>query len=215
MFWLFADSGFSTFPYIVDALERFNDHEPNHTAWTLASGTNKGFFESITQDPQLAARYSRAMAVMNSFPSGPFSVPESPELESPVLHYPWSKMGKGLVVDIGGCSGTDAFLLAKTFPNLKFVVQDLPEAIAGAEAFIPDELHSRVSFMPYSFLTPQPCTADIYMLKLCLHNWPDHYCVKILRNQIPALKPGARFVIIDGLLPKPGTTTLLAERSAR
>jgi hypothetical protein len=215
MFWLFADSGFSAFPYIVDALERFKDHEPSHTAWSLASGINKGFFESLAQQPELATRFSRAMAALSSFPLGPFSVPEAPESNNPVLHYPWSRMGEGLVVDIGGSSGMDAFLLAKAFPNLRFVVQDLPEAIAGAEASIPEELHGRVSFMSYSFFTPQPCTADIYMIKMCFHNWPDHYCVKILRNQIPALRSGARFVIIDGLLPKRGATSFLAERSAR
>jgi hypothetical protein len=215
MFWLFADSGFTTFPYIVDALERFHDHEPSHTAWSLASGTNMGFFESLAQQPELATRFSRSMAALNSFPLGPFSVPEVPELDIPVLHYPWSRMGESLVVDIGGSSGIDAFLLAKNFPSLRFVVQDLPEAIAGAQASTPEELHGRVSFMPYNFFTPQPCTADIYMIKLCFHNWPDHYCVKILRNQIPALRSGARFVIIDGLLPKPGATSFLAERSAR
>jgi hypothetical protein len=44
---------------------------------------------------------------------------------------------------------------------------------------------------------PQPVTADIYMLKWILHDWPDVESLAILRALIPALKPGARVVFID------------------
>jgi hypothetical protein len=42
--------------------------------------------------------------------------------------------------------------------------------IAGAEAGIPEELRSRVSFMPYDFFTPQPvCGADVYFFRWIFH----------------------------------------------
>lgn len=55
--------------------------------------------------------------------------------------------------------------------------------------------------MNSDFFTPQPVTADVYYLRWILHNWPDKYCVEILRNLRPALKPGAMIVIHEQVLP--------------
>lgn len=38
-----------------------------------------------------------------------------------------------VVVDVGGNLGTLTLLLAKTFPHLRYVVQDLPKVIPGAK----------------------------------------------------------------------------------
>ena len=46
--------------------------------------------------------------------------------------------------------------------------------------------------------------ADVYFFRFIFHNWPDKYCLKILRSLIPALKTGAKVVIIDYVLPGPG-----------
>jgi hypothetical protein len=214
--WLFGESGFACFPHMTEALARFDGHEPNHTAFALSAGHGLSFYEAMTHDADLASRFSRAMTGMNSFPFSPFLVPQKKARDNYVLKYPWDKMGASLVVDIGGCRGSDACLLAETFPNLRgVVVQDLPDVIAGAQDSVPDALNGRVSFVPYSFFDVQSCTADIYLIKLCFHNWPDHYCIRFLRNQIPALKSGARLVVLDGLLPKSGATSLVAERTAR
>lgn len=37
------------------------------------------------------------------------------------------------------------------------------------------------------------------MIKLILHDWPDEESVKILRAQLPGMKPGARIIFIDYL----------------
>ena len=42
-----------------------------------------------------------------------------------------------------------------------------------------------------------PVNADLYLIKLILHDWPDHECVEILRALRPALKPGAKVLFID------------------
>lgn len=51
--------------------------------------------------------------------------------------------------------------------------------------------------MAHDFFQPQPVQADIYMIKLILHDWPDHESVRILRGLRPSLKPGARIIFID------------------
>lgn len=42
-----------------------------------------------------------------------------------------------------------------------------------------------------------PVHADLYLIKLILHDWPDKECVEILRALRPALKPGAKILFVD------------------
>jgi hypothetical protein len=76
-------------------------------------------------------------------------------------------------------------------------VQDLPEVAPVFEAEFPRDLKSRVSFLTHNLFDPQPVSADIYVLKWILHDWPDAESIKILQALRPALKPGARVVFID------------------
>jgi hypothetical protein len=54
-----------------------------------------------------------------------------------------------------------------------------------------------MSFQVHDFFKPQPVQADIYLIKIVLHDWPDAECIKILRALVPALKPGSKVVFID------------------
>jgi len=42
------------------------------------------------------------------------------------------------------------------------------------------------------------------MFRSVLLNWPDAYVVRFFRNLVPALKPGARVLVNEGVLPEPG-----------
>ncbi|KAL6703521.1 hypothetical protein ACN47E_009546 [Coniothyrium glycines] len=109
----------------------------------------------------------------------------------------WRGAGDVTVVDLGGSAGHDDAVLAAQYPNLKIVVEDLPEVAPVFEKQFPEDLRSRVSFLTHNMFDPQPVQADIYMLKWILHDWPDVESVKILQALRPALKPGARIVFID------------------
>lgn len=54
-----------------------------------------------------------------------------------------------------------------------------------------------MTYSAHNFFNPQPVQADIYMIKLILHDWPDQESVQILRGLVPAMKPGARVLFID------------------
>lgn len=71
------------------------------------------------------------------------------------------------------------------------------------------------SFSPAcsDFFTEQPVTADLYYFRTVFHNWADKYCVKILRALIPALRPGARILIHERVLP--GFESLRTEEARR
>jgi hypothetical protein len=213
--WLLGEDSFCSNKYVVQALDTFKDgQEPNQTGWQLAHGTEMTSYDYMEAHPEFARRFALAQTSFASFRHRPADSATHLTLNGA---YEWSSLGSGLVVDVGGSQGTDGVDIATQNPALRILVQDLPKQLVGAEAMLPEDLRAsgRVSFMPYSFFTPQTVSADVYLIKQCLHNWPDHYCVCILKNQVPALKPGARLVIVDSVVPPPGDMSLMDERTVR
>lgn len=95
-------------------------------------------------------------------------------------------------------------------------MQDLAPVIAAAEKDASAEMASRVKFMEHDFFTEQPVHgADVYFFRWIFHNWSDKYSIKILQNLIPALKPGAKVVINDNVLPQPGVMSAWQEERLR
>ena len=85
----------------------------------------------------------------------------------------------------------------------------------SVNATVPPEVESRVSLTTHDFFSPQPVSADLYYFRWIFHNWSDVYAVRILQALIPALKPGARVLINDGILPEVGSVGGMEEKSIR
>jgi ribosomal protein RSM22 (predicted rRNA methylase) len=144
-------------------------------------------------------------------------------LDALSTHFSWSDLpASSLIVDVGGSKGHVSLHLARVYPDLKFIVQDLPEVIDGAANQLlssedsDDGLKRRIEFVPHDMFEEQPVkNADVYLLRYVLHDWGDKYCIDIIRNLVPALKRGARIVIQDHVLPEPGTMGLLQEMQMR
>jgi hypothetical protein len=76
-------------------------------------------------------------------------------------------------------------------------------------AAIPEHLRSRFSFQQHDFFQPQPNQLDDtpvvgYVLRRCLHNWPDAEAAKIIRAFVPALQANrdATLLINENILPE-------------
>jgi len=50
---------------------------------------------------------------------------------------------------------------------------------------------------------------------MIFHDWPKEEAIKILRNNVLALKPGSRLLIMDSVLPLPGSIPASQERLLR
>lgn len=125
----------------------------------------------------------------------------------------WQKLTCPSSGKVGDSTGHVSVELARTYPALKCVVQDLPALEAGFDAVVPDHLKSRVTFRGHDFFHPQPFRdADVYLFRHILHDWPDKYAVQILRNTVPAMKRGARVVVVDLVQPPPASTPVWKER---
>lgn len=71
---------------------------------------------------------------------------------------------------------------------------------------MPETVSSRISFQVHDFFSPQPVKdVDVYLLRMILHDWPAKEALAILKNLLPALKHGARLIIMDRVLPVPGS----------
>jgi 6-hydroxytryprostatin B O-methyltransferase len=122
---------------------------------------------------------------------------------------------------MGGSTGHASIALAEAFPDLKFIVQDLPDVITdSAKQFdgrkLPQPLASRIQFGEHSFFSPQPVKgASIYLLRHILHDWPDKEAVQILSTIIPVLGPKSKILVSDIVLPERGSIPATEERIMR
>ncbi|KAK6222954.1 hypothetical protein LQW54_000766 [Pestalotiopsis sp. IQ-011] len=111
--------------------------------------------------------------------------------------FDWEDAGEARVVDVGGSAGHDSVVLARKFPNLTFIVQDLPMVQPVFEADLPADLRPRVSFQEHNIFDPQPARADIFMVELILHDYPEPEAAKILRALVPTLRHGNRVLVFE------------------
>ncbi|KAF2972996.1 hypothetical protein GQX73_g664 [Xylaria multiplex] len=195
--------------HTCEAWEKYPESdEPNQTGFSLANQTDKSIFEVFSQNPDRAKSFGNAM---RSFTQG-----TGFELRHVVDNIHWASFKDGTVVDVGGSQGHVCFAVARAFPSLSFVVQDLESVITTAAKEIPRDVAARVKFMAHDFLTEQPVhNADVYIFRWIFHNWSDKNCIRILRNLIPALKPGAKIIVNDNVLPQPGSISKWQEKKLR
>jgi hypothetical protein len=186
-------------------------NEPTQTGFCMANNTTdvEPMFVTFGNSPRRAKRFGGAMT---SLTGG-----EGYEPSYLVSNYDWASLDAAgaTLVDIGGSHGVICTALAAQYPHMKFVVQDLPKTVASAPQ-LPAEIAPRVSFQAYDFYTPQPVKgADVYLYRWILHNQSDKYAVKMLRQLIPALKKGARVLVNDHCLRKPGVESMWDEKLMR
>ena len=130
--------------------------------------------------------------------------------------FDWNTMEKGTVVDIGGSHGSLSVVIAQSYPALSFIVQDRATVAREGRKNLPEDLADRVRFMAHDFFNEQPILdADVYLLRWILHDWSDKYAIRILRALIPALKDGAKILIIEQVLPEPACLSKFHERALR
>lgn len=193
----------------VDAMARWPaSGEPTQTAFNIAFDTPGSYFDETAKSPNRVQKFADAMSFFCMMPGF--------ELGQIVSLYDWASLDAATVVDVGGSSGAAALEIVRAFPSVRVVVQDLPEVINNACSSSKTAVHDRVTFEAHDFFGEQTLKgADVYFFRMILHDWSDKYCIRILRNLIPALKQGAKILINDFCLPDPGTISQYQERNAR
>ncbi|KAF3399425.1 O-methyltransferase bik3 [Talaromyces pinophilus] len=192
----------------ADASEKWGDTvKKNETAFNVAFSTDKPFFDYLAQSAELTETFAAYMkSVQGSYGTS---------LKHLVNGLDWDGLGEATVVDVGGSTCASSIALADAYPSLQFIVQDLPDTIKNAPAVLskqPESIQARIKTQPYDFFTVQKHhDADVYMLRMILHDWPAEIAINILKNQLPALRasyPRSRLLVMDTVLPTPGSDSV-------
>jgi hypothetical protein len=105
-----------------------------------------------------------------------------------------------LAVDVGGANGALLRQLQQANLSLHGIVFDRPHVVGSVAAEIAaGEFADRTEVVAGDFFETMP-SADLYLLKFVLHDWPDPRCAEILSRCREAMLPGGRVVIIEFLL---------------
>ncbi|KAL9619121.1 MAG: hypothetical protein Q9160_006210 [Pyrenula sp. 1 TL-2023] len=176
--------------------------------WSVQNATHLPVFRALASMHDRAMTFADAMQWHAMLPG--FSI------EYLVEAFPWSSCGETTVVDVGGGQGHVSHALIERNATVNCVVQDVPDAVSRAQTNLPEHAEGRIRFLAHDFFQEQPVKrADVYLLRLILHDWSDKYSKMIIRALIPALKPGAKIVINDRVVPGYGEAPNLVEREAR
>lgn len=82
----------------------------------------------------------------------------------------------------------------------------------------PDLIHSRIRTQVHDLFTSQPLKgADVYILRMMLHDWSSTNIVAVLKAHLEALKsnPRSRLLIMDIVLLPPGSVSIVEEALLR
>lgn len=112
-----------------------------------------------------------------------------------------------LVIDVGGGNGGLLSSLLSRYPLMSGILYDLEPAIAAARTGHGGPL-PRCELTVGDFFDRVPEGADLYLLKLILHDWEDVDAVRLLRNCRDAMSHGSRLLIMEGLVETSDTVTM-------
>ncbi|MGI5169208.1 methyltransferase [Spirillospora sp. CA-253888] len=154
-------------------------------AWERATGMTA--FEFFARHQELSATFNEAMA-------------EHTRAVAPAV-VEAADLGRfGVIADLGGGDGTLLAAVLRAVPAARGLLLDLPAALEGAKDTLGD-LADRCDIVTGDFFAEVPAGADAYLLKSVLHDWDDERTAAILRSCRAAMRPDARLLLVETLLP--------------
>jgi hypothetical protein len=160
---------------------------------TGRTGFEKAFgmpaFDYLAQHPEDAANFSLAMVGVHGD-------------EPPAVVAAYDFSGFGTVVDVGGATGNMLVQILKRYPGPRGVLFDLPHVVRdAAERFRALGLADRFRAEGGSFFDSVPAFGDAYVVSHVIHDWSEDQCLTILGNCRRAMKPDAKLLIVEMVLP--------------
>jgi hypothetical protein len=167
--------------------EYMHSLETGKTAFEKAFGMPA--FDYLAQHPEEAANFTQAMIGVHGD-------------EPPAVAAAYDFSGFGTVVDVGGASGNMLVEILNRSPGPRGVLFDLPHVVGDApERFRAQGLGDRVRVEGGSFFDFVPAGGDAYVVSHVIHDWSEPQCLTILANCRKAMKPDAKLLIVEMVLP--------------
>ncbi len=105
------------------------------------------------------------------------------------------------IADIGGGAGHLVTAILDAYPAVHGALFDLPHVLADVQPR-PD---GRLSLRPGDFFVDTLPAADLAVLMNIVHDWDDTDAARILAAVGDSAEPGDHVMLIEGVLPEPGT----------
>ncbi|RDW65923.1 O-methyltransferase [Aspergillus mulundensis] len=179
----------------------------SHNPYTHAhSSTGRTMFAVLAAHPQRLQAFNDGMMLQAATASCMIDLfPFREELSVGTDEASVDTPQRVLAVDIGGGTGKAIARirqLAGALPG-RYILQDQAHVVNGLDqsaAYL-----EGVESMAHDFFTPQPVVgARVYLLRRCLHNWPEEDVVKILGNTAVAMGAHSRLLLEEIIVPERG-----------
>lgn len=146
-------------------------------------------WEQLEHDAEKAATFNAAMQ---------FGTEQVRDAVASSYHF----ADMGSVVDVGGGCGTLIAGVLRANPRMRGIVFDLTAGVAQADSYLRGEgVRDRCEIVTGSFFESVPNGHDAYLLKNIVHDWNDEKATAILATCRRAMKPDARLLVIEQVLP--------------
>ena len=178
-----------------------NPSNTKDTPFNYAFNTSETFFSWLSTRPQMGAAFNHVMQ-FGKMLRGPDWFEFFPVEDKLAAH-----SAQATIIDIGGGTGGDLLNFKKHHPSYpgRLVLQDLPEVLADAKT---EELTAAgVELQPHSFLHPEPEAfhgAMAYVIKNCLHDWPEAEARTILKHIADAMSEESTLLVCETSLSEQG-----------
>jgi 6-hydroxytryprostatin B O-methyltransferase len=200
---LLTDDFAATFQAWPQALKVYDEaNGAKNLPWNMGNDDERSFFARLSaQSGEIGMKgFTWAMESRTKVSGGS-------DMSFFLQGFDWASLGTGPLVDVAGGSGHVTVPIAKDFPDLHVIVQDLPSnADAAAAQISAAGVADRVTFQAQDFFEPQPqgLQPKAYFLKSILHDWNDEDCIRILKPLLPGMEKGARLFTMDRVAYLPG-----------
>lgn len=142
-----------------------------------------GFWDFLRQNPQAFAAMSGTMRAA--------SAAMTPAVTAA---YDWSRLA--VIADIGGGIGTQLVSILDASPASRGMLFDQAD-VQGQTIH-----HDRIEVVSGDFFESVPAGADAYLMRWVLHDWADAEAARILRSVRDAMKPAARLIVVESVIPE-------------
>ncbi|KID84887.1 cercosporin toxin biosynthesis protein [Metarhizium guizhouense ARSEF 977] len=164
---------------VVEAHKKWPEaREPNQAPFNIDRNTELPRYVYLAQ-PENAVQMARFHNMLEFA-----RLERATDVKFVPLAYKWQDVDT--LVDIGGGTGHVAVTLAKAFPQLNIIVEDQAKSIAEAKSTLPVELQDRIRLVESDFTRRRRC-------------------VRVIEPLLPSIRAGAKLLIMDMMVPPPGT----------
>jgi hypothetical protein len=106
------------------------------------------------------------------------------------------------VADLGGGGGALICAVLESYPHLRGMLVDWPEAIeAAVPRFEAAGLLDSCSLIGGNLTESVPGGADVYVMKSVLHGYRDDGAIQVLKNCRAVIPDGGTLLVIESVLP--------------